>query len=156
MTEVCMVMVDAFADIDDESARCRKPAVGRLPGELDFPVCEYHQEIFSTPRRIHLRRVKGWRIPPNTVKVDRSTKWGNPWKVEPSTGALNVPGHLTAATADEAVMRFRWLFDAPCNGDPSYPDVDTIRYELCGKNLACWCPPSSACHVDVLLEVANP
>lgn len=26
------------------------------------------------PIRIQLRRTKGWRMPPNTVKVDRSTK----------------------------------------------------------------------------------
>ena len=28
--------------------------------------------------RIQLSRKKGWRMPSNTVKVDRTTKWGNP------------------------------------------------------------------------------
>jgi hypothetical protein len=32
------------------------------------------------PKRIQLSRNKGWRMPPGAVKVDRSTKWGNPWK----------------------------------------------------------------------------
>ena len=29
--------------------------------------------------RVQLKRTKGWRIPANTVKVDRTTKWGNPF-----------------------------------------------------------------------------
>jgi hypothetical protein len=32
------------------------------------------------PERIRLSRGKGWRMPPNTVKVDRSTRWGNPFR----------------------------------------------------------------------------
>ena len=32
------------------------------------------------PQRIQLRRIKGWRIPPNTIKVDRSGDWGNPFE----------------------------------------------------------------------------
>jgi len=32
----------------------------------------------------------------------------------------------------------------------------TIRRELAGKDLACWCPLDSACHADVLLAIANP
>jgi hypothetical protein len=31
------------------------------------------------PERIQLKRAKGWRMPENTVKVDRTTKWGNPF-----------------------------------------------------------------------------
>lgn len=33
------------------------------------------------PVRVQLKRTKGWRMPPNTVKVDRTTKWGNPFVV---------------------------------------------------------------------------
>jgi len=32
------------------------------------------------PIRITLSRAKGWRMPENTVKVDRSTIFGNPWR----------------------------------------------------------------------------
>ena len=34
----------------------------------------------STPHRIQLQRTKGWRMPPNTRKVDRSTRFGNPFE----------------------------------------------------------------------------
>ena len=32
------------------------------------------------PEHVQLRRSKGWRMPPNTVKAGRSGKWGNPFK----------------------------------------------------------------------------
>lgn len=35
----------------------------------------------TKPTRIQLSRRKGWKMPPNTVKVDRTTKWGNPFEV---------------------------------------------------------------------------
>lgn len=40
----------------------------------------------SAPQRIQLGRTAGWRMPENTVKVDRTTFWGNPWV--PGTNAM--------------------------------------------------------------------
>jgi Domain of unknown function (DUF4326) len=34
-----------------------------------------------TPRRIQLHRTEGWRMPVRTIKVDRSTKWGNAFRI---------------------------------------------------------------------------
>lgn len=31
----------------------------------------------------------------------------------------------------------------------------TVKLELRGKDLACWCPLDGPCHADVLLEIAN-
>jgi len=36
------------------------------------------------PIRVQLSRKKGWRMPANTVKVDRTTKWGNPFNFRDS------------------------------------------------------------------------
>jgi hypothetical protein len=97
------------------------------------------------PMRIQLRRVKGWRMAPNCVKVDRSTRWGNPFRV-----AHGYPA--SAAVTDFA----RWLRgDASfkCHGLP--PTTQEIRAALRGHNLACWCAIDSPCHADVLLAVAN-
>lgn len=33
----------------------------------------------AMPKRVQLQRGKGWRMPPNTRKVDRSTAFGNPF-----------------------------------------------------------------------------
>lgn len=109
----------------------------------------------DVPSRIQLSRRKGWRMPPNTIKVDRSTRWGNPWRV----GEPGIPD------APEAVRRFRAAvagFDSNgCFCPPvAHPDssigwiianIDQLR----GKSLACWCPLDAQCHVDVLLELAN-
>lgn len=84
-----------------------------------------------TPQRIQLKRTKGWRMPENTVKVDRTTKWGNPWTFENS-------GNV------HPVMRFA------CETAPLM-DLSPLR----GKNLACWCKPNAECHADILLELAN-
>lgn len=42
------------------------------------------------PIRVQLRRTKGWRMPPNTIRVCRPTKWGNPFKVECLNGVWMV------------------------------------------------------------------
>ena len=87
------------------------------------------------PERIQLRRTKGWRMPPNTVKVDRSTRWGNPW---------------TATAFADPVAEFRASI-----GTGPVPTAGEIIHFLRGKNLACWCAPGQSCHADVLLEIAN-
>jgi Domain of unknown function (DUF4326) len=43
----------------------------------------------NTPKRIQLHPGKGWRMPPNTVKADRTSKWGNPFVVSKPGGAYN-------------------------------------------------------------------
>jgi hypothetical protein len=37
----------------------------------------------STPIRIKLSRRRGWRMPPDTVKV---AKWADPWKIVERAG----------------------------------------------------------------------
>ncbi len=102
------------------------------------------------PVRVQLKRTKGWRMPENTVKVDRTTKWGNPFAIG-SQHTVEGDDELAAInTAEEAVIYFReWVESGPwygCEFDPA---------ELRGKNLACWCALDQPCHADVLLELAN-
>jgi hypothetical protein len=33
--------------------------------------------------------------------------------------------------------------------------VEDVKRELCGRDLACYCPLDEPCHADVLLAVAN-
>lgn len=101
------------------------------------------------PERIQLRRVKGWRMPPNTVKVDRTTKWGNPFVIGKPGGAY------TAKVLDR---RHAYALFKSIAGDNEKLTADA-RKELRGKNLACWCPKDDpyedCCHAAVLLEIAN-
>ncbi len=125
------------------------------------------------PERIQLSRAKGWRMPPNTVNVARGPgrRWGNPWKIgdqmyEPGVGFRRVE------TVEDAVAAFRrfvdWDPDATMihhtedsvweitgGYGPMHKNRKTIRAELAGKNLACWCKLGAPCHADVLLELVN-
>ena len=98
--------------------------------------------VMCGPKRIQRKRTKGWRLPPNTVCVDRTSRYGNPCRVGycPNCGVTH--------TRAEAVAEFRALCD-----DPEV--IDRIREHLRGKNLACWCRLDQECHADVLLEIAN-
>jgi len=104
----------------------------------------------ETPVRVQLSRAKGWRMPPNTVKVDRTTKWGNPFIIgKPGMG-------FTAKVMDRRHAWQLFMSTAPQNEKL----VEAARAELAGKNLACWCPLPEAygddeCHAAVLLEIAN-
>lgn len=105
------------------------------------------------PRRIRLSRAKGWKMPPNTVKVDRSTRWGNPFLVtsrRPRTRAVElyqimlllgfgVVGEEPTLTVQREYLMFARAY----------------LHDLRGKNLACWCPPGAPCHADVLLKIAD-
>ena len=45
-------------------------------------------------KRIQLKRSKGWKMPPGAVKVDRTTRWGNPFTVaDCGTAAVAVANH---------------------------------------------------------------
>lgn len=79
-------------------------------------------------------------------------------------------GHVTAymvryATRAEIVELFRRTLIEPDRGmRGAYPsragrfakfNIVEVVDQLRGHDLACWCPLSSPCHADVLLELAN-
>lgn len=103
-----------------------------------------------TPVRIQLQRRKGWRIPQDTIKVDRSTKWGNPFRIEPGYSAAQTIENYQQWLLGNASETRRF---AAIHGQP--PSIEEIRLELAGKNLACWCAPTLPCHGEILLVLAN-
>lgn len=113
--------------------------------------------IKTTPERIQRKRAPGWSS--NGAKyVGRGSRWGNPnrvlkadsgWTVSHDNGGIvgtfadKPEAHRFAADAYRTHLKARaWL-------------VDEARRELVGRDLMCWCAPELACHVDVLLPVAN-
>ena len=107
------------------------------------------------PRRIQLSRKKGFKFPPNTVKVDRSTKWGNPWRVGMTILPLTGPEQGKEIIIDQARAVKMFKTGAMGKGPAAKIFRDMVCKELRGKNLACWCKPGTPCHGDVLLEIAN-
>ncbi len=89
-----------------------------------------------TPRRVQLRRARGWRKPADAVVVARPTKWHNPYRVSEYGRA-------------EALQLYRAYLD-------EHPDVVAeARRALAGRDLACWCPLDVPCHADILLSAVN-
>lgn len=130
-------------------------------------------------KRYRLSKAPGFKLPPNTVRVDSATKWGNPFK--PLGGRVMLPKHMQAGNWSQRrgrvtismemdylraqyglpVRQFqhmlekygRWVVPArpgfPC------PTVEDVKRELRGKHLADWIPPSMSSHADVLMAIAN-
>jgi hypothetical protein len=95
------------------------------------------RSLYSTPSRIQRKRSKGWRKPPNTSCVDRSSRWGNPFKI-------GVDG-----TLEEVLRKYRVWIKQKLNQDPDF--LTPLR----GRNLACFCELTEPCHADILLQLAN-
>lgn len=123
------------------------------------------------PVRIQRRRTKGWTTPlcscgcgQRAIYVGRPTKWGNPFVPVPIGGApyrwtvvddngvdYREPPHGWMHR-ESAVLKAVNLYYADVKGKLApYPPLS----ELCGHDLACWCPLDSPCHADVLLRLAN-
>lgn len=127
----------------------------------------------SKPTRIQRKRIKGWKMSPNTVYVGRPSKWGNPFYIaeENSNGikyyhVCNETMHLTTYTSKHDAMsqsvKFyeQWLFTASTVLIYGiYGAGARLRLEVfCSlpeKNLCCWCPLDQPCHADILLKIAN-
>ena len=113
----------------------------------------------NSHRRVQLRRAKGWRMPENTVKVARPTKWGNPYTIMewglPLALELykrSVQGFWSATgIPDQKVARAYALHCAFQERMGGLEEIWTLR----GKNLACFCRVDQWCHADILLELAN-
>lgn len=91
-------------------------------------------------------------MPEGAVKVDRSTPWGNPFKV-------GVDGD--AARSVELYTRLlAGLICVSCKTDPhaqmaAKEHAEKHFRKLRGKDLACWCSLDKPCHADILLSVVN-
>jgi hypothetical protein len=117
------------------------------------------------PKRIQRRRVKGWRMPENAVSVTRPGKWGNPFKVglwfkrlssDWKVWSYATDGQQRGPFGNEAVETLERSLELFAEYAPARLRWDRAWLEpLRGKDLACWCPPESKCHADILLKLAN-
>jgi len=109
-------------------------------------------------------------MPRNAMKVDRTTRFGNPFDVreygielalrlfEDTARGAWLPANVTDVDVPTREMlheaHHRWI--KRLGGNP----VEAIRAELRGKHLACWCAPPARghddrCHAAILLRIAN-
>lgn len=105
------------------------------------------------PKRIQRKRSSGWRMPQGARYVGRGTKYGNPFVV-------GEPHHLNHDQPIPDRARAVELYELHTGPMGNYElDVDEVRRELGGRNLACWCPlpepgEPDLCHAALLLSIA--
>jgi hypothetical protein len=123
------------------------------------------RRMTGQPVRLQLSRAPGFRLQNASravnglpaIKCDRTTRWGNPWRVGAPVDLdrarcwgwkINRPDFV-CIDATQARSRFAHalLWDAAIH--------DHVRTQLSGRNLACWCGRTEPCHVDVLLILAR-
>lgn len=130
------------------------------------------------PKRLQRSRKRGWRKPENAVIVDRTSRWGNPFKL------VGDQIYINASHRRKILDPWVWL----CLGDEEkllslykmvvtgaaekvdfrvvVDSLDDISHwvehfqkqdlsELKGKDLICFCALDKPCHADVLIEVVS-
>ena len=77
---------------------------------------------------------------PDVVRIDRATKWGNPFVIGRDGDRARV------------IAKYRvWLWRAFGDGHIGLDELAALH----GKRLACWCRPAKPCHGDVLAAAAR-
>lgn len=118
------------------------------------------------PKRIQLRRTKGWRKPDGAIVVSRPSKWGNPFHGPDAVEAFREWMRIVVLEEERGPFLIREFdvtigkrtFDVQFVNMPTWDEIADLRAsidELRGKDLCCWCPLYAPCHADVLLELAN-
>lgn len=137
------------------------------------------------PLRIQRKRVKGWKMPANTVNCTRPGRNGNHyvvWKDDDDLWTVSWRGchYMPKENTKEAALAFaveKFRDDIETEGPHNYLFVDPVPThsdiirDLRGHNLACFChlcdkhkdgkplnvrcADCAPCHVDPLGELAN-
>lgn len=100
-----------------------------------------------TPKRLQRKRTKGWRKPPGSIICDRTSRWGNPFKVgDRSPHDVNV-----IIDSQHAIDLFEQMLESMQEAGTLKDYLEPLR----GRDLLCFCGLDKPCHVDVLLKWAN-
>lgn len=106
----------------------------------------------TSVKRIQRSRAKGFRLPPNTVCVDRSTKLGNPFNWRDGVEVAN-EGWAKGVAVD--LLRDA-IYHPDRYPDKKIPTPQQIREALKGKSfVACWCKTTEPCHGDLYIWIAR-
>lgn len=92
---------------------------------------------------VNLRDFRGKPLPAGTVRIDRKTRWGNPFVIGASDPCLPRPFPMRR---EHVLSHYDWWLTDRLASDPTF--LDALR----GSDaLACWCAPE-ACHGDIIAD----
>ena len=77
------------------------------------------------------------KLPENTKKVSRPSRWGNPFKLKQHGGDN---------TLEESLLKYELWLVGKIQRNPDF------LAPLIGYNLGCFCRLDSPCHADILLK----
>jgi hypothetical protein len=112
------------------------------------------------PQRIQRRRTRGYNMQAEShalnglecVSVARPGRWGNPFRV-------GVDGDAAECVRKYSEMLLPYRHHGKNSGMEKFflseANLEMIRSELGGKNLACFCRIGDVCHGDLLLKLAS-
>lgn len=104
----------------------------------------------ATPREavVNLREFRDG-LPPDVMRIDRRTPWGNPFRIGEQKGRQHGTGEPIVYTREDVIRLYRGWLSAVLAEKPDF--LESLR----GKRLACWCAPLP-CHGDVIaMELAR-
>ena len=117
----------------------------------------------ARPQRMQLSRHAGFNLQAQSKRlnglpakrVTRPGPWGNPFTIDDIAKRYKLDP--AAAQAKAVELCGQWLRGTlDRKSSPTEPPThESIRRELGGYNLACWCKPGTPCHSEVLIEIAN-
>ena len=97
--------------------------------------------------RVPTSKWAAYELPPDVMRVDRRTRWGNPF----THLSYKTKAQFRVKTLDLALSMYDGWLTKQIDADP-----DFIK-PLSGKRLACWCRPPEGfqgrllCHAQVLV-----
>lgn len=115
------------------------------------------------PQRMQLSRRAGFNLQTASFALNglparlitRPGRWGNPFTIDEIARRYGLDRDAAQARAVEMCRQWlRGTIDPSLSPGPA-PSRETIRTELGGHNLACWCKAGTPCHADILIELAN-
>lgn len=100
------------------------------------------------PKRVQFKRIKGFKLPENCVRVTRPGKWGNMYKI--GMTAMNDNQEVVfLETREDVIAAHERMTQRILAKHPDW--LEPLR----GKDLACFCKIEDKCHADTLLKYAN-
>jgi hypothetical protein len=131
---------DSNETTDSEPLETEVVAVDAVESVSNWRQVEVTAGATDKTKVVHLKRDGFDERSPGDVRIDRKTKWGNPF-------VMDKPGKPADGSRSEVIAKYReWIV--------KQPELMASLHELKGKRLGCWCSPE-ACHGDVLAELVN-
>lgn len=107
------------------------------------------------PTRIQRKRTHGFRLPSNTICVNRGTKFGNPFKVADYGREKAISNFRECLTYPHMAYYYFDEIEATTQFNRFIWMANNIHLIREADHIACFCPLDVECHGDTLIEISG-